>query len=710
MNTLSFSISVSTNELKYDEFKKIDDWKNIIYSKREITLDEFIQVVEENKAFCHSFGKKDTFTVSQKSYNNFNYADFTVFDIDDVSFSLEKFIEVTRLKPTFAYSTPGDLVVGGKYKGLHRFRLIYLLKNRVYSVRQYRAVNQEILKVISEDIKEHLDKSFTMNDECGKSAAHQFGGCFNPNETFRSESIYENKPFTDDMADDKRVKVNFSSHILNDSYNEDFTEKYSHLRRPWETEITYNRLHYAVLGDDYHAVPLPKKTDYKSVHPEPLKWKDGQKRHSKMYVSANIIAHINECIDVDTLFYNLILLRDRFYIRKADEFTNTYLYKLAVQTVNKKEPFKFRKFKSRIKVDTVWCQSNKTDARAYAQFIRKFNNLIKLIDAYDFNMSVNENVKRLDGVFKKDAVYNFAKAVEKGDFTRYCLVQKNRVKEYDFDDIEFGELDKYEVRRDAGADTCLFKFDFFNFNEDERDRLLDTLVNGNNKISFGSPFYNNTIEEEEYRQKIENDTINDPKENILKEIEKNPTVTRKQLSEILNVSDVTIKRKLKQLTNDGKIKRVGGKKQGHWEIVEDDTCEIETIPEKTMEEKIHELFNFEHQITGDVYDGVDVRILLDEFRELAVRYGMNDDFLKNVKRRVIESYEYSSHYNDRDYAKYLMYFNEKWNIPYDIPHEEEDGTSHYTGDISLINNTHYVSGNDVMVFLNNKLKKLNCYD
>jgi len=54
---------------------------------------------------------------------------------------------------------------------------------------------------------------------------------------------------------------------------------------------------------------------------------------------------------------------------------------------------------------------------------------------------------------------------------------------------------------------------------------------------------------------------------IIEEITKKPTVTRKELAEIIGTTNDSIKHHLLKLVEGKKIKRVGGDKGGHWEVV-----------------------------------------------------------------------------------------------------------------------------------------------
>ena len=57
------------------------------------------------------------------------------------------------------------------------------------------------------------------------------------------------------------------------------------------------------------------------------------------------------------------------------------------------------------------------------------------------------------------------------------------------------------------------------------------------------------------------------KERILAEMKTNPKVSGAQLAELLEISTTAVEKNIRQLREDGFIKRVGGTR-GHWEIKE----------------------------------------------------------------------------------------------------------------------------------------------
>ena len=65
--------------------------------------------------------------------------------------------------------------------------------------------------------------------------------------------------------------------------------------------------------------------------------------------------------------------------------------------------------------------------------------------------------------------------------------------------------------------------------------------------------------------KSENDTVNDT---VFSLINQNQNITATEISERLNTSLSTVKRKIKNLKEQGIIERIGSDKTGYWKITE----------------------------------------------------------------------------------------------------------------------------------------------
>ncbi|MDA3799785.1 MAG: winged helix-turn-helix transcriptional regulator [Kiritimatiellae bacterium] len=57
------------------------------------------------------------------------------------------------------------------------------------------------------------------------------------------------------------------------------------------------------------------------------------------------------------------------------------------------------------------------------------------------------------------------------------------------------------------------------------------------------------------------------KEKLLDIVQENSKLTREEIATILDISPDTVKFHLANLKNEGRLQRVGGRKEGHWEVV-----------------------------------------------------------------------------------------------------------------------------------------------
>ncbi len=71
------------------------------------------------------------------------------------------------------------------------------------------------------------------------------------------------------------------------------------------------------------------------------------------------------------------------------------------------------------------------------------------------------------------------------------------------------------------------------------------------------------VPSENNTERKQNDTVNDT---VFYLIKQNPEITSAQVSERLNVSLSTAKRKIKELKEKGMIERIGSDKTGYWKI------------------------------------------------------------------------------------------------------------------------------------------------
>jgi predicted HTH transcriptional regulator len=76
---------------------------------------------------------------------------------------------------------------------------------------------------------------------------------------------------------------------------------------------------------------------------------------------------------------------------------------------------------------------------------------------------------------------------------------------------------------------------------------------------------NDTVKHQINTVKPQIDTVIDT---VFSLIQQDNKITAKEISERLKMSLSTVKRKIKDLKDNGKIERIGSDKTGHWKIIE----------------------------------------------------------------------------------------------------------------------------------------------
>lgn len=111
---------------------------------------------------------------------------------------------------------------------------------------------------------------------------------------------------------------------------------------------------------------------------------------------------------------------------------------------------------------------------------------------------------------------------------------------------------KIEFKDDR--DGCLFTATVY------RDIIDNLLVREKNEYKVQIKGHYDLIND------LINDPINDPINDLINAIKANPAADYHSLASILGVSDSTIKRYIRKLKQSNRLRRVGSRKTGHWEV------------------------------------------------------------------------------------------------------------------------------------------------
>jgi len=139
-----------------------------------------------------------------------------------------------------------------------------------------------------------------------------------------------------------------------------------------------------------------------------------------------------------------------------------------------------------------------------------------------------------------------------------------------FPETDFG---KRSEPRNRLLSDLLAKTDFMEKAGTGIKRVRDACSDNGNKVSFRFTdafwitMHSNKSVTESVTENVTENVTEKRLFQIMKEIEYNPRISYDQLCKILGVARMTVYRDLESLKEEGKIKRIGPAKGGHWEVI-----------------------------------------------------------------------------------------------------------------------------------------------
>lgn len=138
------SLSVSTQA-----FQTKPNFGSIRYTKRVVSISQFIELIQNGHCFCHLFKTaEEEFGTKEKTIANFKKASFLWFDCDNAPLTVNEAFEKLKFKPNIAYTTFSN---GYEGKG-YRYRFIYLTDLPIQSDEEYKTYLGMLYASISSDL------------------------------------------------------------------------------------------------------------------------------------------------------------------------------------------------------------------------------------------------------------------------------------------------------------------------------------------------------------------------------------------------------------------------------------------------------------------------------------------------------------------------------------------------------------------------------
>lgn len=427
MPDFKFNLSVSTTDSKSKPTKR--DIRFMQYKKQTVDLATFVQYIKEGRSFCYCFDDMDdVFGNGTKTKENFRYTNVIAIDIDDSEICLNDYIESMIHKPTLAYTTYSNTLLG------FRFRLVYVFRQKIIGVENYGIAYNSIL----------LANDMQVRDNCMKTANQFFiGNGSSSIEVYRSDKIYDvsDFPFKNNMCEgffvinpkwkkEKRQdEGNKGVLYLNSTFEENLSKMQpSEFIAHYRNEYPYFEHSDLIISDDGTHYIFP--SDYREIQ---RKWerkevikrngerkqvrtvhilKDGERRRLKLFKAASIIKAIKPDITLEHLVYILCVERYHYYDNSDKQLTNQTLVGIAKSAMNGNYDVGTSKHGA-FKVNKLYWAEMGYSANSAARIISKSLNYESIGQWYDCSKSVKENAEyaKANGIKKagKSTLYKWCK-------------------------------------------------------------------------------------------------------------------------------------------------------------------------------------------------------------------------------------------------------------------------------------------------------------
>ena len=289
------------SESHYDHKPTYSECNRMRFTTETVDLEGLSSMIVEGYSFCPTRRRKDEVQDSN----------MIVIDIDGSDLPMDDFVKNLAYTPSLYYTTFSN----GKH-GTHkyRFRLIYAIEGHTSGVNSYNAVFEYI--VGANRLREILPDTKSVDKLQANQMYHGSYEC----EIHTTGLVYKVPPvlLVNTDTEDKRERGNHLSELMRNrflryrrigSFLSDYECENGEPGVITETPYIPSEGVEGMLvpAGDYMVVPrrygwFDRRTKKKVF----VKWKDGQNRHGKLWLSGLIMRRLNPHLSEDELFYGYV--------------------------------------------------------------------------------------------------------------------------------------------------------------------------------------------------------------------------------------------------------------------------------------------------------------------------------------------------------------------------------------------------------------------
>lgn len=346
------------SESGYDHKPTQTDCANMVFTSKNVTLDELSVKIKEGYSFCPTRRKKEEVDESG----------MIVIDIDNSHIEMNDFVSMLTDTPSLYYTTPNNLKDTSTDRK-YRFRLVYATAVKTKGVTGYDNACEYIIS--SNRMREILEDDKSVDKRTANQMYNGSVGC----EIHTTGRIYEIPEWVTTYGDDECEECKesplspelcrlFSKTKRIGRFLSLYEDLYGTPGILYETPYIPSDIEgMLVPACDYMCVPRKYGWfDQKTKRKVYVKWKDGENRHGRLWLAGLVMRILNPFLSADELFYGYV----KYIYENIDLFNSDRSIKYTRERIlcefSNVMNYDIRKFKlkktqkhSSFKVDPIYC-------------------------------------------------------------------------------------------------------------------------------------------------------------------------------------------------------------------------------------------------------------------------------------------------------------------------------------------------------------------
>lgn len=127
---MSFTFDVGVSNKNFNQKPK--KFCGYTFNKTNLTIPEFAFLISHGHVFAHNYCSSTTFSVPQKTIDNFDYTNIITLDLDDSPLLLNEILQSCKYQPTIVFETMSCTADSNRY------RFLYVFDEPIYTNEDFR--------------------------------------------------------------------------------------------------------------------------------------------------------------------------------------------------------------------------------------------------------------------------------------------------------------------------------------------------------------------------------------------------------------------------------------------------------------------------------------------------------------------------------------------------------------------------------------------